>query len=683
MLSTDLCLLITGAAVPVLGGLLGKLYQRRLAQALEQRNSELEASVQQRTLELQQLAEQQNALAEVIRKIRSSLDIETIFQLAATEVRQLLNADRVGVFCFYPNTGYDDGEFVSESVVAPYDSALKIRVHDHCFGDRFAAHYYEGKIQAVADIHNAGLSQCHIDVLSRFQIRANLIVPILKGESLWGLLCIHQCVAPREWQGTEIEFVSQIATQLGVALQQADLLERSRQQALELATINSNLEQEIIVRRQAEQRLSLFIQQTPLAVIEWDTNFRVTRWNSAAYQMFGYTATEAMGRHPAQLVLPEEVWESVDQNFTTLLTRHEGSHSTTENLTKDGRLIVCEWYNTPLIDAGEVIGIASLVLDITERVQAEAQLRQKTEQLQNTLQELQQTQTHLIQSEKMSSLGQLVAGVAHEINNPVNFIYGNIAHVAEYTQDLFSLLELYQHHYPQAIAEIDAKIEDADLEFIGEDLPKLLTSMRVGAERIREIVLSLRNFSRLDQAEVKPVDIHEGLESTLMILQHRLKPTASRPGIEVMKEFGDLPKVECFAGQLNQVFMNLLANAIDALQEYQDLHGKEMPNQQPARITISTRALNAETVQIRVRDNGPGIPEDVRDRLFDPFFTTKPSGKGTGLGLSISYQIVEKHQGTLQCVPSADGGAEFVIEIPVKQAIAAQADSLLLNSPSP
>jgi len=680
MLSTDLCLLITGTTVPVLSVLFGKLYQRRLAQALEQRNSELEANVQQRTLELQQLAEQQNALAEVIRKIRSSLDIETIFQLAATEVRQLLNADRVGVFCFYPNTGYDDGEFVSESVVAPYDSALKIKVHDHCFGDQFAAHYYEGKIQAVADIHNAGLSQCHIDVLSRFQIRANLIVPILKGESLWGLLCIHQCAAPRKWQGTEIEFVSQIATQLGVALQQAELLERSRQQAIELATINSNLEQEIVVRRQAEQRLSLFIQQTPLAVIEWDMNFRVTRWNPAACQMFGYTANEAMGKHPAQLVLPEEVWEAVDQNFITLLTQHEGNSSTTENLTKDGRLIVCEWYNTPLIDAGEVIGIASLVLDITERVQAEAQLRQKTEQLQNTLQELQQTQTHLIQSEKMSSLGQLVAGVAHEINNPVNFIYGNIAHVDEYTQDLLSLLQLYQSYYPESIAEIDAKIEDADLEFISEDLPKLLTSMRVGAERIREIVLSLRNFSRLDQAEVKPVDIHEGLESTLMILQHRLKPTASRFGIEVIKEFGDLPEVECFAGQLNQVFMNLLANAIDALQEYQDLHGREMPNQQPAHITISTCALNADSVRISIKDNGPGISENVRDRLFDPFFTTKPVGKGTGLGLSISYQIVEKHQGTLQCVSSENGGTEFVIEIPVKQAISAQPDSLLLNN---
>ncbi|HIK15476.1 MAG TPA: PAS domain S-box protein [Leptolyngbyaceae cyanobacterium M33_DOE_097] len=496
------------------------------------------------------------------------------------------------------------------------------------------------------------------------------------------MLCIHQCAAPRAWQGTEIEFVSQIATQLGVALQQAELLERSRQQALELATINSNLEQEIIVRRQAEQRLSLFIQQTPLAVIEWDTNFRVTRWNPAACQMFGYTATEAMGRHPAQLVLPEEVWESVDENFTMLLTQNEGSRSTTENLTKDGRLIVCEWYNTPLIDAGEVIGIASLVLDITERVQAEAQLRQKTEQLQNALQELQHTQTHLIQSEKMSSLGQLVAGVAHEINNPVNFIYGNIAHVDEYTQDLLGLLELYQSYYPEAIAEIDAKIEDADLEFIGEDLPKLLTSMRVGAERIREIVLSLRNFSRLDQAEVKPVDIHEGLDSTLMILQHRLKPTASRPGIDVVKEFGDLPEVECFAGQLNQVFMNLLANAIDALQEYQDSHGKVMPNQQPARITISTCGLDAETVQIGIKDNGPGIPEEVRDRLFDPFFTTKPAGKGTGLGLSISYQIVEKHQGTLRCRSTEDGGAEFVIKIPVKQAISAKADSLLLDNPA-
>lgn len=295
---------------------------------------------------------------------------------------------------------------------------------------------------------------------------------------------------------------------------------------------------------------------------------------------------------------------------------------------------------------------------------------EQAQQLQATLSELQNTQAQLIQTEKMSSLGQLVAGVAHEINNPVNFIYGNLTHVSEYAQDLLLLISLYQQHYPAPVPKILDAAESIELEFLVEDLPKIINSMKVGADRIRQIVLSLRNFSRLDEAEMKPVDIHEGIESTLLILQSRLKATPEQPGIQVIKEYGKLPQVECYAGQLNQVFMNILSNAIDALKEVKVEDSTTSSNLQTANPTIwiHTEAINSNRVAIRMRDNGAGMTEEVKARLFDPFFTTKPVGQGTGLGLAISYQIVvEKHGGALKCISAPGCGAEFWIEIPVQQ----------------
>jgi two-component system, NtrC family, sensor kinase len=295
---------------------------------------------------------------------------------------------------------------------------------------------------------------------------------------------------------------------------------------------------------------------------------------------------------------------------------------------------------------------------IEERTQA---LQQKNIDLKHTLQELRRTQSQLIQNEKMSSLGHLVAGIAHEINNPVNFIYGNLKHTDDYTQQLLCLLELYQKHYPYPEPEIQNAKQEADIEYLTEDLPKMLTSMKIGANRIREIVLSLRIFSRLDEAEFKNADIHEGIDSTLLILQHRLKSQSDRPKITVIKEYSEIPKIQCFAGQLNQVFMNILANAIDALEEA--FQNGFCPD--PI-IRISSAQVN-ENVVIQIVDNGIGIPEAIQSHIFDPFFTTKPVGKGTGMGLSISYQIItEKHGGYLRCISSPGQGTEFVIAIPIR-----------------
>ncbi|QIR38489.1 PAS domain S-box protein [Tolypothrix sp. PCC 7910] len=293
----------------------------------------------------------------------------------------------------------------------------------------------------------------------------------------------------------------------------------------------------------------------------------------------------------------------------------------------------------------------------------------QAEKLSETLHKLQQTQAQLIQQEKMSSLGQLVAGIAHEINNPVNFIHGNLSPADEYVQDLLELLKLYEKHYPHPAPEIQDFCEKVDLEFIANDLLKLLSSMRLGTNRIREIVLSLRNFSRLDEAEMKAVNIHEGLDSTLLILQNRLKAKSEHPiGIEIIKEYGKLPLVECYPGQMNQVFMNIINNAIDALDNYHNQHSQLDTQTNPSQIRIRTELTNNRRVIVRIADNGPGIPQDVQLKLFDPFFTTKPVGKGTGLGLSISYQIVvEKHAGILRCESVLGKGTEFWIEIPLQQ----------------
>ncbi len=327
--------------------------------------------------------------------------------------------------------------------------------------------------------------------------------------------------------------------------------------------------------------------------------------------------------------------------------------------------------------------IAIQQAELYEQSQATAQIAtDKAEQLAAALDELQSAQTHLIQSEKMSALGQLVAGIAHEINNPVNFIYGNLLHASEYTEDLLDLIKLYRNRYLQPSLEIQDKIDEIDFDFLIEDLPKMLASMKVGAERIRQIVLSLRNFSRIEQTDMKAVDIHDGIDSTLMILHHRLKAKPDRPAIQIVTKYGNLPLVECYAGQLNQVFMNVLSNAIDALEEFDRLRQTAASEAPPSQIIIKTELIESSSpkaitpasnsiapfVRIKISDNGPGIPPNVRERIFEPFFTTKEIGKGTGMGLSISYQIVvEKHGGNFMCLSEPGQGTDFLIELPLSQ----------------
>ena len=295
-------------------------------------------------------------------------------------------------------------------------------------------------------------------------------------------------------------------------------------------------------------------------------------------------------------------------------------------------------------------------------------LEQKVVEVSQAYEDLQKMQIKLIQSEKMSGLGQLAAGIAHEINNPINFIAGNLGYAQDYAHNLLKIIHLYQEDYVNPTPRIQTAIDEIELEFLEEDFIKILNSINLGTQRIQEIVKSMRIFSRVDEAEVKPVNIHEGIDSTLTLLHHRLKVKPDHPEIELIKEYGQLPQVECHAGQLNQVFMNIISNAIDALDESNQQRSFAEIQQHPNRIQISTKVIDDNWVAIHISDNGRGVCETVGPKLFDPFFTTKPIGKGTGLGLSISYQIiVEKHGGRLYCQPVSGKGIEFVIEIPIRQ----------------
>jgi len=296
----------------------------------------------------------------------------------------------------------------------------------------------------------------------------------------------------------------------------------------------------------------------------------------------------------------------------------------------------------------------------------EQQVEERTSQLSDTLKELQNMQVQVIQGEKMSALGQLVAGVAHEINNPVNFIQGNLVHADTYIKDLLSLVELYQKYNPEPPEEIEEMLEDMDFEFLQDDLPKLMQSMRVGTDRIRNIVKSLRTFSRTDESIMESTDLHEGLDSTLMILGNRTKAKPDRPEVQVVKIYGDIPLVKCYPGPINQVFMNILANATDALEEKYSSMSEMAREEFLPTIWIETSTKGNHAVEITIADNGPGIPAEIKNKIFDSFFTTKPKGKGTGIGMSISREIiVQQHKGILECQSTAGMGTKFIITLPL------------------
>ncbi|MGB3267852.1 MAG: PAS domain S-box protein, partial [Microcoleus sp.] len=429
--------------------------------------------------------------------------------------------------------------------------------------------------------------------------------------------------------------------------------------------------------RASEELFRKIFEDAPIGIYlaNLDDN-KLVRVNKTYCEMLGYTAAELLGKTFIEIGHPADN----EKNIQVAAALHRGEITSYQieirQIAGTGKIVWVNVTSTAIRDGeGKPIYNLGMIENITNRkisaaaLQAsESQLRKQAAQLQEAYEQLQHAQIQLVQSEKMSGLGQMVAGIAHEINNPATFIHGNISHTHSYFQDLIELLNVYQHCYQPPVPQIVEKIKEIELDFLKEDLPKMLNSMRVGVERISKIVLSLRNFSRLDESEMKFADIHEGIDSTLLIVQHRLEQESQKNQIEIIKDYGKISKAYCCAGLLNQVFLNIISNAIDAVEN----------QPQPRTIVIRTEMKKAgltshnqsklsecDRIVICIADSGAGMTEDVRKRIFDPFFTTKPVGSGTGLGLSISHQIVvEKHRGSLRCISAPGQGAEFWIEIP-------------------
>ncbi|MFS0517106.1 GAF domain-containing protein [Nostoc sp. UIC 10607] len=655
----------------------------QLGVALQQ--AEFIQQMQIQAAEISKAAERQRALANTVEKIRQSLEIEAIFKTTTQEVRRLLEVERVAIYRFYPDWS---GEFVADSIVDGWTPMVKPQP------------VTEG---VLVQGKQAGK-----------YARNEVFVPISQGEKLWGLLVAYQNSQPRYWQDEEINLLAQVGVQLGVALQQAETLKQMQVQAQKLAKA-AERERKAAEREKALAATVEKIRQS----LDIDTIFatsteevrrlleveRVTIYRFRADWSGEFVAESlAQGWTPIREIVPamsttgyayadDYLQETQGRNFANgksivikdiYSANYSICHIALLELMKARAYIIVpifqgetlwgllaayqnikprDWQEDEvdlLMQIGTQLGVGLQQAELLEQTQ------RQTEEITKTLKELQNTQSQLIQSEKMAGLGQLVAGVAHEINNPISFIYGNITYVTEHAENLFKLLRLYQKQYPKVTGEIQKQAAALDLDFISDDLPKILTSMKMGADRISQLVLSLRSFSRLDETGMKPVDLHEGIDSTLLILQHRLQPQTDSFAIEVVKQYGELPSVVCYAAQMNQVFMNILNNAIDAL-ENSEKAGKIIDN---PKIFIRTEVIEGNTILICIADNGCGIPEMMRSRIFEPFFTTKQPGQGTGLGLSISYQIiVEKHGGNIKCVSEPGNGCEFWIEIPMKRTV--------------
>ena len=472
------------------------------------------------------------------------------------------------------------------------------------------------------------------------------------------------------------------------SVEQINQLQRVSQQLEQQSAEQSQLTK---VLKQIEEKYRTFVEQALEGICQIAPDGRLIGVNPALARIYGYASADQLVTSLANVAQIYVDAESYAEFIQQLLLSDAFQQREAQIYRQNGSIIwILEKTRAIRNDRGAVLYYESFVEEITHQKQLEYLIQQQTQQLKETQDALQQTQAQLIQAEKLSTLGQLLAGVAHEINNPVGFVCGNLVHTNQYTQDLLGLLGKYQHHYPCPPEEIQDEVEAIDLDFLLEDLPRTLSSIQIGADRIRQIVLSLRNFSRADESICQPADIHEGIDNTLLILRNHLKATSQRPEISIVRNYSQLPPVECYAGQLNQVFMNILSNAVDAL-ETSFAADSEMNASLPSSsssepcdrtvtattlqstsqpkptIFIHTVQLNPDWIVIRIADNGPGLDSYVKQKIFNPFFTTKPVGKGTGLGLSISYQIVvEKHGGKLDCVAAPGKGTEFIIQIPLK-----------------
>jgi|GEM_PF-508599 PAS domain S-box-containing protein len=491
--------------------------------------------------------------------------------------------------------------------------------------------------------------------IQKHQCQSILCLPILTQGKLIGLFYLENNLTTGVFTSSRLELMKILASQGAIAINNARLLAREQEKSQQLQQYLLELAQK------EEQYRSIFESVNDAIAIHSLETGNMIEVNPKICQMYGYSKEEYLRLTPPDYLHPDYLYLFSD--FIGTIKAGKQFYCQAIGIKKGGYFFNVEAKGTSCMYNGQLHALV-IIRDISEHIAAEAQIKQKSADLEQALIKLQNTQSQLIQTEKISALGQLVAGVAHEVNNPVSFINGNLAHAKNYIEDLTNHLNLYQKSYPNPLEEIQENAEEIELEYLLEDLPKMISSMKLGTERIRDIMQSLRNYSRKDGVQKQPVDIHKGIDSTLIVLSHRLKATSQNPAIKVIKEYGNLPEIPCFSGQLNQVFMNLIANAIDAMEESNNDKTVMEIQQNPNIITIKTSLENDYAV-IRIGDNGNGIPEAIKEKLFTNFFTTKAEGKGTGLGLSISKEIVEnKHGGKLTLESEVGKGTEFIIQIP-------------------
>ncbi len=555
---------------------------------------------------------------------------------------------------------------------------------------------YRKESVIVTDIATDPLWEDYRDFALSFGLRACSSTPIISSnERLLGTFAMYY-TEPHTPEKFEFEFRDLVKNLAGIAIERKqaeeslqqlneDLEHRVIERTSELSKAFKQLQTEIAERQEAEQRL-----------IASQSKFKKLSANLPGMIYQCLLSPDGCVRFPYVSPACREMFElepkAIQENSALLINLvhpedrdnyYDSVAVSAKNMQPwqwEGRLILpsgtIRWFQVisrpEAKENGDILW-DGITIDITGRKQAEEALREsdarereRAQQLEQALLELRSTQSQLVQTEKMSSLGELVAGIAHEINNPVNFIHGNLKYVDDYTTQLIELVYLYAEEYPEANPRIIDKIEEMDLDFMAEDLKKIVASMEVGTKRIRQIVLSLRNFSRLDESEMKPVDLHGGIDSTLLILQHRLKGLNGWPAINVIHEFSNIPLVDCYPSQLNQVFMNIIANAIDAIEERYQKFSVAEAEANPGRIAIATEVIGENMIAVEISDNGTGMPQTTIDRIFNPFYTTKEVGKGTGLGMSISHSIVvQKHKGQIECFSEIGRGTTFRISIPI------------------